>query len=1052
MQLDQLQKLLDERKINPKSLNREQRNIIDELINRGDLKGPTMSELSELRGAAARKLARQDEFRLDPIAASGKPGQATYELVGDLLGSVYPYIVNREKIFGAAKSGKLWNRGPGPLIGAATKLADRLPGRFKFLGGALRALARVADVPTKFLQSPLGKTEALSVLGGTVGAGAGAVTYDVLNETAGVKIGAALGDDLAEVKQSEVDRDIATNAGVAMWNALKWNAGAAALSPFIFGPLGKGIAKVFGTVGPDQRRLAEYARDKGLPIPMLSAMKDEALQGRSAMFADLGKKYFRFLGVYPFVSKVGKDALQGAEQEAGKMFLNNLAAYAPIVKASVLSDAVYKQATKTYAKNVDLYTQAYNRFDELVGATGNPTLVKLTKTRQAAKDFLEEAKEQFPEFNRYVEGFGEVDQKNLDLVLTKSGDSINNFMKAILAIPNEGLITPKHFKNINTMLGRAIEGSGYQTLKNQMFIMREALEADFNSFGSNLTRGTLLSDPGVKATYETILRDNGQALADDYINLTIRAGEQLKDQLITANTIFSSVQGFYQRAPIIKNIRQLDRNAFTAQSLEGIYGTQAMFPDQLFTSIEKSVLGGNSADAIRQFKIMIGAEGASEVGIKATEGGKALFKAANARYMFNTFLESFDTVGSPQARSIFRTVTKGPEIQAGTKYLQDAMGTMTRAEKAALPDFNINKVRLNNGTYDLTDIRFSPTDFAKFNIDSFMNKLGAGKATSETGRAKLAEMLGRDGADELFNFASYMKAVSDVPITDTSQFLQRRLTLGGSLAGGLLISSPFVASPFAPLVMVLLARRAGQILTDPVALRAVNDALLPEETLKLLRGEKIGRGTPRALLPGRDYYSGRSINTIMQALSGDGITGKIGTVTDSALKLGLTQKREGFARLLNYLREEDKDIPSVDPKNIDEERIRQELLNLPVSIPQPRYDEKNIPKHTYDTMFAQNFSGSSGNVEEDNNLVEMIDQSVRNQVAVVADQESRDLEADQSDEPSIMEDFQLENPVATNVTPPANTGQVTSQEVASLYPFDTTTIAAAKRRETDGQR
>ena len=31
-----------------------------------------------------------------------------------------------------------------------------------------------------------------------------------------------------------------------------------------------------------------------------------------------------------------------------------------------------------------------------------------------------------------------------------------------------------------------------------------------------------------------------------------------------------------------------------------------------------------------------------------------------------------------------------------------------------------------------------------------MNKLGAGKATSETGRAKLAEMLGRDGADELF--------------------------------------------------------------------------------------------------------------------------------------------------------------------------------------------------------------------------------------------------------------------------------------------------------------
>ena len=94
----------------------------------------------------------------------------------------------------------------------------------------------------------------------------------------------------------------------------------------------------------------------------------------------------------------------------------------------------------------------------------------------------------------------------------------------------------------------------------------------------------------------------------------------------------------------------------------------------------------------------------------------------------------------------------------------------------------------------------------------------------------------------------------------------------------------------------------------------MNDALLPDETLKLLRGEKIGRGTPRAILPGRDYYSGRSINTIVNSLSGNGITGKIGSVTDSAFKLGLTRKREGFARLLNYLNEEDKDIPFVDPK------------------------------------------------------------------------------------------------------------------------------------------
>jgi len=1046
--LEELQKGLDERSINPNKLTSKQRRIIDELIDRGDLKGPKMGELAMQRDLVTNRLARDDEFRKDPIAASGKPGQATYELVGDLTGSIAPYVYNRQQIFGAAKSGNLWQRGPGPLLQKASVIADRLPGRFKFLGGALKLLARASDVPTKVLQSPLGRTELYSVLGGTAGAGAGAITYDVLNETAGVKIASAIADDLSEVKQSEVDRDILTNAAVAMKNAFMWNAGAAALSPFVFGPMAKGLSKLFGTVGPDQKKLAEYARDKGLPIPLLSAMKDEALEGRPAALADLGKKYFRFLGVFPFVSRVGKDALQGAEQEAGKMYLNNLAAYAPIVKASVLSDALYKQATKTYASNVDLYTQAYNKFDSLVAATGNPALIKLTKTQQAAKEFLEQNKNLFPEFSRFVDGFGDLDTKTLEKVLTKSGDPINTFMKAMLAI-GDARITPSQYKGVMTMLGRAIEGSEYQTLKNQMFIMREAMETDFNTFGGNLTKGALLADEGIKATYDTILKNNGQGLADDYINSTISAGEKLKDQLTTANTIFSSVQGFYQRAPIIKSIRSLDRNAFTAQSLEGIYGTQAMFPDQLFGAIEKNVLGGQSADAIKQFKIMIGAEGASELGIKATKGGQALFKAATAKYMFNNFLTAFESVNSPQARSIFRTMTAGPEVRAGTKYLQDSMNTLTRAEKAALPDFDIRKIKLNNGTYDLTDIRFSPTDFAKFDIDKFMRNIGAPSGADELGRAKLAEMLGRDGARELFNFSGYMKAISDVPITDTSQFLQRRLTLGGSITGGLFIGSGFAASPLAPLVMILLAKRAGQILTDPVALRAMNDALLPEETLKLLRGEKLGRGTPRALLPGRDYYSGRSINTIVNALSGNGITGKIGTVTDSAFKLGLTRKREGFARLLNYLNEEDKDIPFVDPKNIDEERIRDALQGLSYRIPEPIYDEKNLPKHTYDTLFAQNFSGSSGNVEEDNNLVAMINRSVTNQVEAAVDQEERDKEADAV---SITDDLQLENPIPTNVTPPTNTGQVSSQEVASLYPFDSTSIAAARRRETDGQR
>ena len=103
----------------------------------------------------------------------------------------------------------------------------------------------------------------------------------------------------------------------------------------------------------------------------------------------------------------------------------------------------------------------------------------------------------------------------------------------------------------------------------------------------------------------------------------------------------------------------------------------------------------------------------------------------------------------------------------------------------------------------------------------------------------------------------------------------------------------------------------------------MNDALLPDETLKLLRGECIGTGTPKAtFLPGRDYYTGRSVQTIVDALKVNGILGKTKAVTESALKLGLTRNERCFSKIINYLAEEDKDIPKVDPKTIMKQDYR----------------------------------------------------------------------------------------------------------------------------------
>ena len=44
--LKELQKKLDDKSLNPQDLSKKQRDIIDELINRGELKGPKMQELN----------------------------------------------------------------------------------------------------------------------------------------------------------------------------------------------------------------------------------------------------------------------------------------------------------------------------------------------------------------------------------------------------------------------------------------------------------------------------------------------------------------------------------------------------------------------------------------------------------------------------------------------------------------------------------------------------------------------------------------------------------------------------------------------------------------------------------------------------------------------------------------------------------------------------------------------------------------------------------------------------------------------------------------------
>lgn len=101
--INNLQKKLDSNTINPNDLTDDQRMIIDELIRRGELKGPTMGQLGEMRQGATEEIVSEKEFLQDPLKAATGVGQPTYELTGDIAGSIFPYVANRKKIFRAVK-------------------------------------------------------------------------------------------------------------------------------------------------------------------------------------------------------------------------------------------------------------------------------------------------------------------------------------------------------------------------------------------------------------------------------------------------------------------------------------------------------------------------------------------------------------------------------------------------------------------------------------------------------------------------------------------------------------------------------------------------------------------------------------------------------------------------------------------------------------------------------------------------------------------------------------------------------------------------------------
>jgi hypothetical protein len=1020
-----LQNKLNNQSFNPGEYSNEQLQVIDGLLEQGVLKGPRMGEIVKTFSETQRTIAKEKEFAKDPLAVAleGKsvfkgdvtgliPTRPGAEFVGDITGSLIPYIRNKDLLVNSlskpnSAQGTLFTKG-------ALELADyieKIPGlgkKLKFTRSVLGSVGRATDAVVSGRYQQLAKTEIQSLAGGVLGAGAGVQAYDLVNKSVGKDLAIAIQSDLAELKPQEVESDTTLATLEAMKNSLYWGLAGTAMLP-VLGMAGRGVKNLFGVKGPKALELAQYAQEKGLPIPLIAGMD-------KGPFSFFGKTFFKTVGVFPFVSKIGDQALREAEEKVGKAFLEDLMVGAPIMKTSALSVASLAQFKNNFEKHANLisanYTALFNKAEDV----GNPAVIKLNKTKEVTTDFINEHKKLLPNIDGLGGNYAPVRKGVFEL-----SEQVDPLYQLIDAIQGTSLkpFTFKEYAGLQRLLTKSIQQTKYFDVRKSLFSLREALENDLTESFGKLNKTSLLDDASVKTSYDATLRTSGQQAADAYLDKVLLDAQSLNAGLKEANTIFSKTLAFYDKSVARSLAQGFDKTLFTNKQLNGITGIEAISPTRLFDVIEKNVFKSGDTDAVEQLKVLYGYNTSKE--------GKQMFDRAFNRYMYNAFISSFGAKSfTPNGVFEFveNAITKSPKSTDAT----DVIRKLGQEDFAAARGFTV-KDALDNKGNEVIDITFGKDDFAEFSANKFIQNLGqfGNPKTVQESRRMLATAYGggKQGAEALNNlerFIKYTKALEDVPISETSSFLQRRLTLGGSSAilGGFVLGGGGLATGniFAPLVFLYLSTRAGKILSDPTSLRYMMDVLSPEERVARAAGEV---GTKKVL--------GIPVTT------------------------GETRAR-AFARFANYLADEEQDLPKVDPKNIKPEEIIQRLQNTPTRVPKQGFKYSDLPKSERERMFPEmevrNYAPPAYNLEADTFRNSYVQGNTRALTAL-----NQDYGVGAPAATAVAEEEQAQQTAGNALQPPriqplttpqaAQQPEAREQQVKNLFPFDTLSQQIARQ-------
>ena len=1022
---DKITQAIKDNKFAPENLNANEREAVDVLIRNGVIKSEkNVNQILDERNRARKDIAQAATVARDPLSAAFElddskipladsifTGRTTSVLAGDLGGAVAYQYFNKDKVIQQYKDrGKLKTKG----IRFFENLANRLPARFKFTKAAATAAAKLGDTfaarpITRVARSPLAKFELGTAVAGTAGAGVGSLAYDAADAILGEDIYNGIMEDLSEIPYKPPEKlNAFESALVSMKNAALFNAAATGITP-LFMALGKGLNKIFGTTGAAQKKYAEFARDKGLDAPLLGFLRDGSL-------SEPARNFFKTIGVFPGISPIADKALLKTEQATSKVFFDNVESIAPVYHQAFLGQEVIDQMRKVYAKNVAAYDKLYDDFYKAADLALDPAIMSTDNIVKEAELFLSRRSAEIPDaFKAFNEGNSAAAQK-----LLEEGDPLNTFMAMTGALKGKN-ITFKQFKFMNKLLNDVGNQTKYYAMNQEFGALKNALELDVASFGKNLNANALMKDAKFA---EAVAGAGGlqSAGGKQIIDTTIKAGNSLLTKMKNANEAFSRTMKLYDNEGYFlkRKLQKVDSNALTGKGLINFLGRTNMPKEDLFKLFEDAVFTSRSPSALQTYKKMIGAqkgfEGYSENGVK-------LFKASFSKFLHDAYIGSF--LGKPLQGAVgqgqFSLGVMGKIFRSGDLQVKPFSSVMDDANRLA-------ELTQSGGSYstkvsadnlvNTKNYKFGPDDFKEFDANTFIDTLGIGATRQAQSASQMLEdayftILGsrqaaKRSVQDLRDFAQHLQLISDVPVTNSSTFIQRRLQLSG-IGGltGVAIGAGAGYGTDNPLItflsLLLVGRYAGRVLTDPQLLRVVNDALRPSELAQIV-GARV---TPKAkVLPAR--------------------------------------KRETFFKALNKFFNDDDDFIQIDPKNVDFEQITNYLDNKAVSIDTPNYGPnlENVPESTVIAMYDEELTQKPTDQQKDEEI------ALYNGMATSIDQ-ARDAFEDPRDDRSMTEVPNLPLPQVPQMTTQP-TGQVTAQQVQQLFPFDTTAAAIAQRRTNRG--